>query len=120
MKPIFIQYSQCGTCRKAAKWLKENRIDVEVRDIISQNPTLSEITAWIAKSHVPATKFFNTSGLRYRELNLKDKVKTISTKDLAALLASDGKLIRRPVLVWGDRVLIGFREEEWREVLLPK
>lgn len=116
MKPIFIQYAKCGTCQKAVKWLKANNIEVEVRDIIIENPTTEELTEWIAKSGIPATKFFNTSGLRYKELNLKNKVKSAKTDELINILASEGKLVKRPVLVSGDKVLVGFKEEEWQEL----
>lgn len=114
----FIQYAKCGTCRKAAKWLQEHQIEVEARDIITENPSAEELTTWIKQSGLPAAKFFNTSGVRYKELNLKDKVKTASEEELIALLASEGKLVKRPVLTNGTDVLIGFKEEQWSEKLL--
>ncbi|MEG2947720.1 MAG: arsenate reductase family protein, partial [Bacteroidales bacterium] len=116
----FIQYSKCGTCRKAAKWLQEHQITVESRDIITENPTAEELAGWIKQSGIPAAKFFNTSGLRYKELNLKDKVKTATEEELIALLASEGKLVKRPVLSDGTHVLIGFKEEQWSDTLLNK
>lgn len=116
----FIHYAKCGTCRKAAKWLEAEQIEVTPRDIISENPTEEELTVWIEKSGLPASKFFNTSGLRYKELNLKDTVKTASEKELIKLLASEGKLVKRPVLVCEDTVLVGFKEEEWTRILLNK
>ena len=116
----FIQYSKCGTCRKAAKWLQEHQITVESRDIITENPTAEELAGWIKQSGIPAAKFFNTSGLRYKELNLKDKVKTSTEEELIALLASEGKLVKRPVLSDGTHVLIGFKEEQWSDTLLNK
>lgn len=118
MKPLFIQYAKCGTCQKAAKWLKANGIEVESRDIITQNPSGEELNTWIPKSGVPVNKFFNTSGIRYKELGLKDVVKTAGYEQLLELLASEGKLVKRPVLVAGDTVLVGFKEEEWAAKLL--
>lgn len=113
MKPLFIHYPKCGTCQKAAKWLKANQIEAELRDITIDNPTRDELARWIAQSGLPIQKFFNTSGVLYKELNLKDKVKTASTDELLDLLASNGKLVKRPVMVNGDRVIIGFKEEDW-------
>ncbi|MFZ4456996.1 MAG: arsenate reductase family protein [Bacteroidales bacterium] len=113
MKPLFVQYPKCGTCQKAAKWLKSNSIESEIRDITIENPSREELKLWIAQSGLPIQKFFNTSGLVYKELNLKDKVKTASTDELLDLLASNGKLVKRPVFVKGDQVLVGFKEEEW-------
>jgi arsenate reductase (glutaredoxin) len=120
MKPLFIQYAKCGTCQKAAKWLKDHQIEVEVRDIISQNPTAAELQEWIPRSGKPLPRFFNTSGLRYKELGLKDVVKTAPQEELLRLLASEGKLVKRPVLIAGERVLIGFQEAEWAETLLTR
>lgn len=120
MKPLFIEYSKCGTCRKALKWLSANGIDVDVRDIITNNPTENELKLWISKSLNPVNKFFNTSGLKYKELGLKDVVKTADQEELIQLLASDGKLVKRPVLIYGDIVLVGFKEEDWAKALLNK
>ena len=118
MKPLFIQYAKCGTCIKARKWLEAHNIAFDTRDIITQNPTEPELGSWLRDSSLPVQKFFNTSGLKYKELNLKDKVKTTPEDQLLALLASDGKLVKRPVLVLSDRVLVGFKEEEWAKTLL--
>lgn len=118
MKPLFIQYAKCGTCIKARKWLDAHGITYEIRDIITQNPTTAEIGSWLKASNLPIRKFFNTSGLRYKELNLKERIKTDSEEQLLALLASDGKLVKRPVLVLPDRILVGFKEEEWVSALL--
>lgn len=118
MKPLFIQYAKCGTCIKARKWLEAHNIAFDTRDIITQNPTEPELGSWLHDSNLPVQKFFNTSGLKYKELNLKDKVKTTPEDQLLALLASDGKLVKRPVLVFSDRVLVGFKEEEWAKTLL--
>lgn len=118
MKPLFIQYPKCSTVRKAAKWLKENNIEVEKRDIVENNPTVEELTEWIPKSGFPIRRFFNTSGQVYRQNNLKDVVKTASDEELIKLLSENGMLVKRPVLVASDFVLVGFKEEEWREKLL--
>lgn len=118
MKPLFIEYAKCGTCQKASKWLKANGIEVENRDIITLNPSSEELNAWIPKSGLPVSKFFNTSGVRYKELGLKDVVKKETYDNLVALLATEGKLVKRPVLISGDTVLVGFKEEEWAAKLL--
>lgn len=118
MKPLFIQYAKCGTCIKARKWLDAHGITYEIRDIITHNPSTAESGSWLKASNLPIRKFFNTSGLRYKELNLKERVKTDSEEQLLALLASDGKLVKRPVLVLPDRILVGFKEEEWASALL--
>lgn len=118
MKPLFIQYPKCGTCRKAAQWLKEHNIEVVNRDIVSDNPTQQELSVWITKSGKPVQKFFNTSGLRYKELNLKDKVKSVRQEELVQILATEGMLVKRPVLISGGTVLIGFKEDEWEKALL--
>lgn len=115
MKPLFVHYPKCGTCRKAAQWLQAQGIAVEARDIVLQRPTAAELRQWIAASGLPVRKFFNTSGLKYKELGMKDKVGVLPDEELIALLASDGMLVKRPVLVLPDRVLVGFREEEWRQ-----
>ena len=117
MKPLFVHYPKCGTCRKAAKWLAQHGVDVEARDIVADRPTAGELARWQAASGRPVQKFFNTSGLLYKELGLKDKLPALSHGALVVLLASHGKLVKRPVLVLPDRVLVGFREEEWSETL---
>lgn len=114
MKPLFLQYPKCGTCQKAAKHIKALELEVNSRDITLENPTLEELRQWIKDSGLPIQKFFNTSGLVYKELNLKDKVKTASEEELLALLASNGKLVKRPILVDGARVLVGFKENDWK------
>lgn len=113
----FVQYPLCGTCRKAAKWLKENSIEFESRHIVEKNPNEKELTKWIGISNIPAIKFFNTSGKLYKELNLKDKVKTASKEELIELLASNGMLVKRPLLIGDNFVLVGFKEEEWAKQL---
>lgn len=116
-KPSFLCYPRCGTCRKAAAWLGAHGVEVESRDIVECRPTREELAGWIAASGLPASKWFNTSGLKYKELNLKERVRTASQDELIELLASDGKLVKRPVLVSERGVLVGFREEAWRELL---
>lgn len=113
MKPLFIHYPLCGTCRKAAKWLKDNNIEVQARHIVENRPTQEELSKWVEKSELPVQKFFNTSGKVYKENNLKDKMKSASHEELLTILASDGMVVKRPILVTSDRVLVGFNEEEW-------
>lgn len=113
MKLLFLQYPSCGTCRKAAKWLRENNIEVVSRHIVDENPSEKELSEWIEKSGLPILKFFNTSGQVYKENNLKNIVKTASNEELIRLLAQNGKLIKRPILVADDFVLVGFDEMEW-------
>ncbi len=116
MKSLFLCYAKCGTCQKASKWLKSNNIDIESRDITIDNPTEQELSQWIEKSTLPINKFFNTSGVKYRELGVKDIIKSATTQELITLLASDGKLVKRPIFVHGDKVLVGFKEEEYKEL----
>lgn len=117
-KILFVQYPKCGTCQKAAKWLKEHNVTVDSRNIVENNPTELELTEWINKSGLPITKFFNTSGKIYKEENIKDRVKNDSTKDLIKLLATNGMLVKRPIIVTDQAVLVGFKEDEWRSVLV--
>ena len=117
MKPLFIQYPKCGTCRKAAKWLKDNNVDVTSRHIVENNPTAEELSEWIDKSGLPIQKFFNTSGQVYKQNNLKDVVKTASREKLIDLLAGNGMLVKRPIVVTDDFILVGFNENEWDERL---
>lgn len=118
MKYRFLYYPRCGTSNKAAKWLREHGIEVEQRDIVLDRPSVEELTSWIKNSGLPLRKFFNTSGQKYRELQIKDKIGSESDESLLALLASDGMLVKRPLLVADDFVLVGFREEEWRDRLM--
>lgn len=118
MKPIVICYSACGTCRKAEKWLKENGIEYTYRPIKEQNPTKDELTLWIRQSGLPVSKFFNTSGLLYKEQNMKDKVKVLTEAELVDILAKNGMMIKRPILILNDSVLVGFKEEQWQALLL--
>lgn len=118
MKPIVICYSACGTCRKAEKWLKENGIEYTYRPIKEQNPTKDELTLWIRQSGLPVSKFFNTSGLLYKEQNMKDKVKVLTEAELVDILAKNGMMVKRPILILNDSVLVGFKEEQWQALLL--
>jgi len=111
-------YSKCTTCQKAEKWLKEKGFEYNYRPIKEENPTAEELAGWIAKSGLPVNRFFNTSGLLYKEQNIKDKIKTSSEKELIDILASNGMMVKRPILLSGNIVLIGFKEEEWSEKLL--
>ena len=109
----FICYPKCTTCQKARKWLDENQIEYEFRDIKLDNPTLDELTEWQKKSGLPLKKFFNTSGLLYKSLDLKNKLPNMTEDEMLALLATDGMLVKRPLLVGEDFVLVGFNENEW-------
>ena len=116
MHPIAICYPKCGTCQKAEKWLKANDIEYTYRPIKEENPTADELKMWLHKSGLPIAKFFNTSGLLYKEQNMKDKVKLLSESELIDVLASNGMMVKRPILLAGDKVLVGFKEEEWQQI----
>ena len=109
----FICYPKCTTCQKAKKWLDDNGIAYELRDIKTENPTVEELTEWHKKSGLPLKKFFNTSGLLYKSLDLKNKLPTMSEDEMLALLASNGMLVKRPLLVGDGFVLVGFKETDW-------
>lgn len=111
-------YDRCSTCRKALKWLDEHRIAYEPRDIAGQNPSRKELEKFYKASGLPLTRFFNTSGKKYRELNLKEKLKTMSEEEMLDLLASDGMLVKRPILTEDSLVLVGFKEADWSDALL--
>lgn len=117
MKILFVEYPKCTTYQKAKKWLEEQGIDFEDRHIVEENPTEEELRVWWKKSGFPLKRFFNTSGMKYRELQLKDRLPSMDEEEQIRLLASDGMLVKRPVLVGEDFVLTGFREKEWREKL---
>ena len=106
-------YPKCGTCKKALKWLDDNGIKYEYRHIVEENPTKDELKNWYEKSGLPLKKFFNTSGLKYKELNLKDSIPQMTEEEIFDLLSTDGMLVKRPILISGDKVLVGFKEEEW-------
>ena len=111
----FICYPKCTTCQRAKKWLDDNKIEYELRDIKLDNPTLEEFTEWHKKSGLPLKKFFNTSGLLYKSLDLKNKLPEMSESEMLELLATDGMLVKRPLLIGDDFVLVGFKEYEWDE-----
>ena len=115
---LFVEYPKCTTCKKAKKWLDEHGVSYDDRHIKEQNPTAEELKEWHAKSGLPLKKFFNTSGLLYKEMNLKDKLKDMSEEEQIFLLSSDGMLVKRPIVVNGDTVLVGFIEADWEKNLL--
>ena len=110
---LFVNYPKCSTCKKARKFLEEKGVAFEDRDIKEQNPTVDELKEWTAKSGLPVKKFFNTSGMLYRQMELKDKLPNMSEQEMIELLATDGMLVKRPILVSEDKVLVGFRQAEW-------
>ena len=114
---LFIYYPKCSTCKKAKKWLDEQGISYEGRHIIEDNPTVEELKDWHERSGLPLKRFFNTSGMKYRELGLKDKLPEMSEEEQYELLATDGMLVKRPLVVGDDFVLIGFKEALWKETL---
>ena len=114
----FICYPKCSTCQKAKKWLDEQGVEYIERHIVENNPTYDELKEWYMKSGLPLKKFFNTSGLLYKEMNLKDKLPTMSEDEQLKLLATNGMLVKRPLVVKEDLVLVGFKEAEWDEKLI--
>lgn len=115
---LFLQYPPCSTCRKAKAWLDEHHLNYTARHIKEENPTYEELKKWYERSGLPLKKFFNTSGQLYKSLQLKDKLPSMSEKEQLQLLASDGMLVKRPLVVTEERVLVGFRTAEWEEALL--
>ena len=114
----FLCYPKCTTCLRAKKWLDDNQIEYAFRDIKTENPTLDELTEWYRKSGLPLKKFFNTSGLLYKSMELKDKLPAMSDDEMLALLATDGMLVKRPIAVGEGFVLVGFKEAEWKVKLI--
>lgn len=112
---LFLQYPKCSTCQKAKKWLDANEITYADRNIKEENPTYDEIKEWHQKSGLPLKKFFNTSGMLYREMKLKDKLPEMTEEEQYRLLATDGMLVKRPLLIGEDFVLVGFKEAEWEK-----
>lgn len=112
---IFIEYPKCSTCKKAKKWLEENRVQCVERNIVTQTPNVQELDKWIKQSNQDIKKWFNTSGLKYKELNLKEKLPQMSYEEKIELLASDGMLIKRPLFISNKTILIGFKQEEWEK-----
>ena len=113
---MFLEYPKCSTCKKAKKYLDDNKFYYVDRNIIISNPTKEELDSWIKLSGKDINKFFNTSGLKYRELNLKDKIKDMSYQEKIELLSSDGMLVKRPLLILDDKTLVGFKVEEWDKI----
>ena len=115
---LFVNYPKCSTCRKAKKWLDEHGIEYESRHIVEDNPTAEEIEKWYKASDLPLKRFFNTSGMKYRELKLKDKLSNMSEAEQFEILASDGMLVKRPIIVSDDCILVGFKVDEWQDKLI--
>lgn len=115
---LFLEYPPCSTCKKAKQWLDDHGISYTVRYIKAENPSYDELTRWLALSGLPIKRFFNTSGLQYKALNLKDRLPAMTIDEQLNLLATDGMLVKRPLLVMENRVLTGFKEKEWEEALL--
>ena len=114
---LFVCYPKCSTCRKARNWLDENNAQYTERHIVEDNPTFEELKEWHDKSGLPVKRFFNTSGMLYRDMQLKDKLPQMSEEEQLELLASNGMLVKRPIAVYGDTVLVGFKEADWAEKL---
>ena len=114
---LFLEYLQCSACQKAKKWLDEHQISYEDRHIVENNPTFEELKGWYERSGLPLKKFFNTSGMLYKEMKLKDKLPEMSEEEQLKLLATNGMLVKRPLIVDGDRVLAGFKMAEWETLL---
>lgn len=115
---LFLKYPKCTTCKKAKKWLEDNNVCFEDRHIVESNPSADELRLWHSKSGLPLKKFFNTSGLKYKSLGLKDKLPAMSEDEMFAILSEDGMLVKRPIVVGDDFVLVGFKEAQWRAALL--
>ena len=112
---LFLEYPKCSTCKKAKKWLDEHGIAYDDRHIVEENPTQEELKIWYEKSGLPLKRFFNTSGMKYRELKLKDRLPEMSEEEQIEILASDGMLVKRPLVIDDDFILIGFKEQQWKE-----
>ena len=117
MSKVFINYPKCSTCKKAEKFLKENNIEFINRNIVEENTSAEELALWMEKSGLEPRKCFNTSGVLYREMNLKDKIKTMSKEEMIEILSTNGMLVKRPLLVMDDKVLVGFKEENYKEII---
>lgn len=117
MSCLFLEYPKCSTCQKAKKWLIEHNLSFEDRHIVEDNPSAEELAEWYRRSGLPLKRFFNTSGMKYKELKLKDRLPEMSEEEQLALLATDGMLVKRPLVVGTDFVLTGFKEAEWKEKL---
>lgn len=115
---IFIEYPKCTTCKKAKAWLDEAGIEYTDRNIKDENPTIDELREWYAKSGLPLKRFFNTSGMLYKQMSLKDKLPQMSEEEQLELLSTDGMLVKRPIIINDDAILVGFRQDEWEQKLL--
>lgn len=120
MEVLFLQYPKCTTCKKAKSWLEKSGVSFKDRHIAEENPTKEELKAWFSKSNEPIKKLFNTSGVLYKEMALKDKIPTLTEDELFEILSSNGMLVKRPLIVGDDFLLIGFKEEQWKETLLSE
>ena len=114
---LFLEYPKCSTCQKAKKWLDEHQISYEDRHIVENNPTFEELKDWYGRSGLPLKKFFNTSGVLYKEMELKNKLPMMSEEEQLRLLSTNGMLVKRPLIVDKDKVLVGFKEKEWESLL---
>lgn len=117
MSYLFLEYPKCSTCQKAKKWLEENKVAFTDRHIVEKNPTAEELRQWHQKSGLPLKKFFNTSGLVYKDLGLKDKLSTMTEEEQYTILATNGMLVKRPLIIGETIILIGFKETEWKQLL---
>lgn len=117
MSILFIEYPKCSTCKKARKWLEDRGVDFVSRHIVEENPTAEELREWHKKSGLPMKRFVNTSGIKYRELQLKDRLEQMSETEIYELLSTDGMLVKRPILIGEDFIVTGFKENEWKEKL---
>jgi len=114
---LFVHYPKCSTCKKAMNWLDEHNVEFDQRHIVEENPTIDELRLWHKMSDLPLRRFFNTSGMLYRDMGLKDKLPNMSEDEMYELLASNGMLVKRPLLVLDDTVLVGFKEKEWEAMV---
>ena len=117
---LFVCYPKCSTCKKAENWLKEQKVPYDLRDIKQENPSKEELAAWYEKSGLELKRFFNTSGILYKEMKLKDRLPSMTDDEKLDLLATDGMLVKRPILVTQDCVLVGFKEKEWEAALVNR
>lgn len=116
MKVLFIEYPKCSTCQKAKKWLEQNNIEFEDRHIVENNPKKEELEKWIKQSELEIKKFFNTSGMKYKELQLKEKLPNMTDEEKIELLSTDGMLVKRPLIITDKIILLGFKEKEWEQL----
>ena len=114
---LFVHYPKCSTCKKAMNWLDEHNVEFDQRHIVEDNPTIDELRLWHKMSDLPLRRFFNTSGMLYRDMGLKDKLANMSEDEMYELLASNGMLVKRPLLVLDDTVLVGFKEKDWEAIV---